>query len=112
MIRNTRITAQQRKESPNEGDERGEPSFAVLKATLAGVECILAEPGALIAHRNLRMDTGMPSGGFLWEMRRLLVAESFFINTFSAEQNSGEVYLAPSVPGDIKAHPLAPHGRC
>ncbi|MCY3733261.1 MAG: TIGR00266 family protein, partial [Chloroflexi bacterium] len=51
---------------------------------------------------SVSIETGM-RGGLLGGLKRsVLGGESFFINTFTAEQ-SGEVTIAPGLPGDIQA---------
>ena len=55
---------------------------------------------------SIKIETGM-RGGILGGLKRsVLGGESFFLNTFEAEQ-PGEVTLAPALPGDIMALDMA-----
>ena len=83
------------------------PAYATLSVDLDPGESIRAEPGAMVHQSNVHLHTGTP-GGFAKGLRRLLAKESFFVNTFTAEPGGGNVTLAPSTPGDITPHSLAP----
>lgn len=87
------------------------PGFAALRAQLKTGESIMAEPGAMMVHRNTHMSTGAARGGFMSGVRRLLASESFFLNKFTGINEDGEIYLTPSVPGDIQDHALEPHSE-
>jgi uncharacterized protein (TIGR00266 family) len=50
----------------------------------------------------IKMETGVRGGIMSGLKRSVLGGESFFINTFTAEQ-PGEVTIAPALPGDIVA---------
>lgn len=84
-----------------------QPNFSILRAVLLPGEVIKAEPGALLAHRRVEISTGRASKSILGGLKRSLAGESFFLNTFKAGQQGGEVYLAPATPGDIKPFNLA-----
>lgn len=79
------------------------PSYALGRVFLASGEQIQAEAGAMVSMSDtIKMDTNV-RGGLLGGLKRsVLGGESFFINTFTAEQ-SGEVTIAPALPGDIDA---------
>ncbi len=79
------------------------PSYALGKIELASGEQLQAEAGAMVSmSAQIKIETGM-RGGLLGGLKRsVLGGESFFINTFTAEQ-SGEVTIAPGLPGDIQA---------
>ncbi len=79
------------------------PSYALGKIELASGEQLQAEAGAMVSmSAEIKIETGM-RGGLLGGLKRsVLGGESFFINTFTAEQ-SGEVTIAPGLPGDIQA---------
>ncbi len=83
------------------------PSYALGRIELASGEQLQAEAGAMVSMSdNITLDTGM-RGGLLGGLKRsVLGGESFFINTFTAEQ-SGEVTIAPGLPGDIEALELS-----
>ncbi len=79
------------------------PSYALGRIELASGEQLQAEAGAMVSmSASISIETGM-RGGLLGGLKRsVLGGESFFINTFTAEQ-SGEVTIAPGLPGDIQA---------
>lgn len=79
------------------------PSYALAQIQLASGEQLQAEAGAMVSmSASVSIETGM-RGGLLGGLKRsVLGGESFFINTFTAEQ-SGEVTIAPGLPGDIQA---------
>lgn len=86
------------------------PSYSLLKVRLEPGESVTAEPGAMVLYRgsiNVRTHTG---GGLLKGLTRaLLGGESIFLNTFTAGSGGGEVWFAPSLPGDIEYYEL--HGE-
>ena len=79
------------------------PSYALGRVELSSGEQLQAEAGAMVSMSpTIHMDTGV-RGGLLGGLKRsVLGGESFFINTFTAEQ-AGEVTFAPGLPGDIEA---------
>jgi uncharacterized protein (TIGR00266 family) len=83
------------------------PSYALGIISLEAGETIQAETGAMVSMSDsIKIETGM-KGGILGGLKRsVLGGESFFLNTFEAEQ-SGEVTIAPALPGDIIALDLA-----
>ncbi len=83
------------------------PSYSLLTVELSPGESIKAEPGAMVAQQDVDMSTGM-RGGMFGGFKRMLGGESFFLNTFTAQQGPGWVSLAPSSPGDIHSHELDP----
>ncbi len=79
------------------------PSYALGQIRLSIGEKIQAEAGAMVSMSDsIKMDTGVRGGLMGGLKRKVLGGESFFINTFTAE-NYGEVTIAPSLPGDIEA---------
>lgn len=86
------------------------PSYAVLKVSLSPGEFVVAEPGAMVLMRgSVDIQTGMRGGLLQSLMRSLFGGESFFANTYAA-QSDAEIWLAPSVPGDIHYLPLDGNG--
>ena len=79
------------------------PAYALARIQMVTGEEIQAETGAMVSMSDtIKLDTGT-RGGILKGLRRsILGGETFFMNTFKAEQ-PGEVTLAPSLPGDIEA---------
>ena len=79
------------------------PSYALARVRLNQREQVQAETGAMVSMSDsIKMDTSTRGGIFGGLRRSVLGGESFFVNTFTAEQ-AGEVTLAPSLPGDIEA---------
>lgn len=84
-----------------------QPSFSLLKIGLQQGEEISAEAGAMVSMSSgVEIETAA-RGGVLGALKRsVLGGESFFVNKFVANE-SGELTLAPSLPGDICAVELA-----
>jgi len=82
------------------------PSFALLTVGLDAGASIRAEAGAMVSHSDgIEVET-QASGGLLGSLKRSVMGgESFFQNTFTANQE-GHVTLAPPLPGDVVAHEL------
>ncbi len=77
------------------------PSYSLAKILLAGQEQIRVEPGAMVAHsEGLQADT-RAEGGFMGGLKRMIGGENFFINTWQAPAQGGEIMLAPPLPGDM-----------
>ena len=78
------------------------PSYALARVKMNQQEQIQAETGAMVSMSEaILMDTGTRGGIFGGLRRSVLGGESFFVNTFTAEQ-PGEVTIAPPLPGDIE----------
>ena len=79
------------------------PSYALARVKLNQREQLQAEAGAMVSMSDsVKMETSARGGIFGGLRRSVLGGESFFVNTFTAEQ-AGEVTFAPSLPGDIEA---------
>ena len=79
------------------------PSYALARVRLNQREQLQAETGAMVSMSDsIKMDTSTRGGIFGGLRRSVLGGESFFVNTFTAEQ-AGEVTIAPALPGDIEA---------
>lgn len=78
------------------------PAYGLARVILEPNESIRAEAGAMVGmSADVSMETNT-QGGLLRALKRsALGGESFFVNTFQASGNGGEVTLAPSLPGDI-----------
>lgn len=78
------------------------PSYSIAHVTLAPNEPFLAEPGAMVGMSpSVSLET-KARGGLMRSLgRSLFGGESFFLNTFRSMDGSGEIYLAPSLPGDV-----------
>src|SRR3989338_927872 len=81
------------------------PSNAAAKVTLAANETLSAESGAMIAMSgNMSVTTTThkkESGGVLKAMKRMLAGESFFLNHFTPSGAGGEIWVGPTLAGDI-----------
>lgn len=83
------------------------PSYSIAKVILAANEAIMAESGAMVAMSpDLSIETKMQGGLLKSLARSVLGGESFFINTFRASGRGGEIYLAPTLPGDVFTFPM------
>lgn len=78
------------------------PSYSLAVVTLAGNETIQVEAGSMVSMSpGMMIQTGM-AGGLMGALKRsILGGESFFMNTFQAPPNGGEMTLAPTLPGDL-----------
>lgn len=78
------------------------PAYSMANVKLAPNEQIQVEAGAMVSTSfGITIET-KATGGFLKSFgRSLLGGESFFMNTFTAPSNGGEINLAPSLPGDM-----------
>ena len=77
------------------------PSFASATVTLSPNEAMKAEAGAMIAKTPSVDIQTSTQGGFMKGLKRSFGGESFFMNTFTAGPQGGEVSVAPNLPGDI-----------
>lgn len=86
------------------------PANAAARIELAPQETCVAEGGAMIAKSGDMSVTTTTrqreGGGMLQAAKRMLAAESFFLNHFTAGPNGGELWLAPTLPGDMLQHDL------
>lgn len=79
------------------------PSYSLLRVNLSQGESIAAEAGAMVSmSAGIGMETTTRGGVFGALKRSMLGGESFFVNTFHANQ-AGEVTFAPALPGDLCA---------
>jgi len=83
------------------------PAYATAKLTLTAGEVVRAESGAMLAMSpGIAMETST-QGGVLKGLRRsVLGGESFFMNTFTAQTDGAELWLAPALAGDVVAWPI------
>lgn len=78
-------------------------SNAMLKVKLDSGESIKAESGAMVSMSSTIDVEGKMEGGLLGGFGRMLSGEKFFFQTLKASRGAGEVLLAPSSLGDLKA---------
>ena len=86
-----------------------QPAYSLCRVTMGAGESMRAESGAMVSMSGgIRIET-KATGGIMKSLgRSILGGESFFQNTFHADA-SGEVTLAPELPGDIMTFDLAGH---
>ena len=77
-------------------------AFPMVRVHLAEWESVKAESGAMVAASPTIDIESKMEGGFLGALsRKVLTGEKFFFQTLRAGRGTGEVLLAPTVPGDI-----------
>ena len=77
------------------------PDFAILCLKLARGQKVFSEPAAMASmDPTIHLHAGL-RGGLLGGVGRMFAGESLIMNTYSAEQASGELMLAPGPAGDI-----------
>lgn len=93
------------------------PAHSLARVQLQHGEAILAESGAMVGmSTNVQMQTGMQNkgggllGGLLGGLKRALAGESWFRNTFTAQNGPGEVLLAHALCGDMQVLDMTPQG--
>jgi uncharacterized protein (TIGR00266 family) len=82
------------------------PAYAALKLRLRPDQTVLVESGALAAMDSCIQMKSKMQGGLMKSLGRMLGGESLFMSEFTAKQRSGELLIAPGVPGDVKHYPL------
>jgi len=86
------------------------PAHSLAKVTLQPDESIVAESGAMVGmSTNVQMQT-QSQGGLMGGLKRMFGGESFFRNTFTAQNGPGEVLLAQALCGDMAVLPMTPQG--
>lgn len=76
-------------------------AFSLAVLTLQPEQSIKAEAGAMVSMSpNIELQS-QAQGGLMGVLKRAVVGESAFINTFTARGGPGELTLAPSTPGDV-----------
>ncbi len=88
-------------------DVQHRPSYALAVARLEPNEPIYVEAGSMVGmSAGVRVET-KARGGLLKSLTRSMFGgESFFVNTYRASAEGGQVMLAPALPGDIVVHPM------
>lgn len=85
-----------------------EPVYTAVEVNLEPGEKIIAESGAMAWKTpSIKTETSSKGGLMAGLKRKLLSGESFFQNTYYAEDTPGSVALVPGTPGDIVAHELS-----
>lgn len=76
-------------------------AFPLLEVQLQKGEMVKAESGAMVSMASTVDVEGKAEGGIMQGLGRMLAGEKFFFQTLVANRGSGEVLLAPSIPGGI-----------
>jgi uncharacterized protein (TIGR00266 family) len=85
------------------------PAHSLARVAMQPGEAVVAESGAMVGmSTNVQMQT--QSGGVVSGLKRLFGGESFFRNTFRAENAPGEVLLAHALCGDMALLEMTPQG--
>lgn len=80
----------------------GKPAYMTLKVYMEE-ETITAEAGAMMAlEGEIMVETHTAEGVFKGLLRRMLVGETLFMNTFRAGSGGGVVWLAPCSLGHVE----------
>ncbi|HMO80169.1 MAG TPA: TIGR00266 family protein [Pyrinomonadaceae bacterium] len=76
-------------------------SFALAVITLENGQSIAAEAGAMVSMSgNVELHSEM-KGGVFGALKRAVGGETMFVSTFTAQGGTGEVTLAPGMPGAV-----------
>lgn len=86
------------------------PGCTAAKVNLQPGETFTAEGGSMIAmSSDTQIETTTHkknSGGVMKAIKRFIAGESFFLNHYTASANGGEVFLAPTLLGDMQVFEL------
>jgi len=84
------------------------PSYSVARLVLERNEKIQVESGAMLGMSpDMEIETEA-KGGFLKSISRSMFGgESFFMNTYTGQQDGDRIILAPPLPGDVAVVELA-----
>lgn len=86
-----------------------QPSYSLARISLAPYEEIRVEAGSMVSMSDgISIETSMRGGLFKALARSVLGGESFFVNTYQAPSQGGEVCVAPSLPGDMATLEVTP----
>jgi len=87
-----------------------QPAHSLAKVSLQANESFIAESGAMVGmSTNVHMET-QSKGGMMGGLKRMFGGESFFRNTFTAQNGPGEVLLAQALCGDMAILEMTPNG--
>jgi uncharacterized protein (TIGR00266 family) len=83
------------------------PSYSLGLVKLAPSEAIFVEGGAMVGmSAGMTLETKAKGGVLKSLARSVLGGESFFVNTYRAPAEGGEILLAPTLPGDMVIRPM------
>jgi uncharacterized protein (TIGR00266 family) len=91
-----------------------QPDSAIAKIDMAPREEIIAEAGAMVAMSQwIQVSTTLrkgKGGGLMGGLKRMLAGESLFLSQFRTGSEAGELFLAPTLMGDIQVYEITPKG--
>jgi uncharacterized protein (TIGR00266 family) len=91
-----------------------QPDSAIAKIDMAPREEIVAEAGAMVAMSQwIQVSTTLrkgKGGGLMGGLKRMLAGESLFLSQFRTGSEAGELFLAPTLMGDILVYEITPKG--
>ncbi len=89
-----------------------QPDSAIAKIDMAPREELVAEAGAMVAMSQwIQVDTTLrkgKGGGILGGLKRMVAGESLFLSRFRTASESGELFLAPTLMGDLLTYEMTP----
>jgi uncharacterized protein (TIGR00266 family) len=78
------------------------PAFSMTRVQLQAGEEIRVESGSMVSmSAGVTIETKMQGGLLKSLARSVLGGESFFVNTYKAPAEGGEIKQAPALPGDL-----------
>lgn len=78
------------------------PVYASLRVDMERGEAFRAEPGAMLSMSpSIELETTTSGKGLFGTIKAAVGGESIFASIFTALHGPGELFLAPSAPGDI-----------
>ncbi|MEL7037467.1 MAG: TIGR00266 family protein [Cyanobacteria bacterium J06592_8] len=86
------------------------PSYASLRLDLKPDQTVLVESGAMAAMDSCIQMQSKLKGGLMKGVGRMLSGESLFLSEFRAENQPGQLFLSPGIPGDILHYYLQGNG--
>ncbi|MBE9179977.1 TIGR00266 family protein [Oculatella sp. LEGE 06141] len=88
-----------------------QPDSAIAKIDMAPQEELIAEAGSMVAMSgHMQVSTTLrrgKGGGIFGGLKRALAGESLFLSVFRSGASPAEVYLAPTLMGDILPYQLS-----
>ena len=82
-------------------------SFPLVQVILDATEAIIAESSTLVGiSKNVSVETKVRGGQIKSYMRGQAGTAAYYLNTYRALENNGEVLLAPPRLGNVNAYPL------
>ncbi|MDY7021916.1 MAG: TIGR00266 family protein [Cyanobacteriota bacterium] len=86
------------------------PSYASLRLDLKPHQTVIVESGAMAAMDSCIKMQSQLKGGLMKGVGRMLSGESLFLSEFRAENQPGQLFLSPGIPGDILHYSLQGNG--